>query len=54
MIGVVLYLINLNTSFKILNIDMSKKQTVRESTKNGIRTRKTVTVTKKRVRKNKK
>lgn len=33
---------------------MSKKQVVRESTKNGIRTRKTVTVTKKRVRKNKK
>ena len=33
---------------------MSKRQTVRERTKNGIRTRKTVTVTKKRVGKKRK
>ena len=33
---------------------MSKKQTVRESTKNGIKTRKTVTITRKRVGKGKK
>ena len=33
---------------------MSKRQTVRETTKNGIRTRKTVTVTKKRVGKKRK
>ena len=33
---------------------MSKRQTVRETTKNGIRTGKTVTVTKKRVGKRKK
>ena len=37
-----------------INNFMSKKQTVRESTKNGIKTRKTVTITRKRVGKGKK